>query len=62
MSKPFWASKTVIVNLVALLASVLGELGVASIGVDAQGYIVGIVMSIANIALRVVTKDKVSLT
>ena len=60
-AKPFWMSKTVVVNLVALVASALSAAGVADLGVEAQGSLVGIIMAVANIALRFTTKSAVSM-
>lgn len=58
--KAWWASKTIIVNAVALIASVLAAAGIADLGAEAQGSIVGIIMSVVNIALRFTTKQPVA--
>ncbi len=62
-SKPFWASKTLWVNVFALVASVTGAFGL-DIGLtpEAQTSIVGGVMAIVNIILRLVTKAGVTAT
>lgn len=61
-SKVWWASKTIVVNLVALLASVLAAAGVADLGVEAQGSIVGIVLTVVNIWLRFKTSAPVTVS
>ena len=62
-SKPFWASKTLWVNAVALVASISGAFGL-DIGLtpEAQSSIVGGVMAVVNIILRLVTKAGVTAT
>ncbi len=59
-SKPFWASKTLWVNLVAVAAAVFGAFGL-DIGLDPETQIalVGGVMAVVNIVLRLVTKTTV---
>lgn len=57
MTKSWLASKTIWVNVIALIAAVLGAAGVAEISVEQQGTIVAVVMSIVNIVLRVATKE-----
>jgi len=59
-TKPFWASKTLWVNAIALVAAISGAFGM-DLGLDpeTQAAIVGAVMSIANIVLRFVTKSAV---
>lgn len=61
-SKPFWASKTLWVNAVALIAAVTGAFGL-DLGLDpeTQTTIVAAVMAIVNVVLRIVTKGPVSL-
>lgn len=60
-TKPFWASKTLWVNVVAFVAAVSGAFGL-DLGLDAetQTALVGGVMAIANIVLRLATKTSVS--
>lgn len=53
-SKPFWASKTLIVNIVAVIAAVASSFGLG-IGAEIQAELVGITLGVANIALRFVT-------
>lgn len=62
-SKPFWASKTLWVNVLALAASVTGTFGL-DIGLtpEAQTSVVGGVMAVVNIILRLVTKAGVGAT
>lgn len=56
-AKPFWASKTLWVNFIALIAAVTGAFGI-DLGLDpeAQAAVVGAVMGVVNIALRIVTR------
>ncbi len=56
-SKPFWASKTLWVNAVAIVATLLGAFGL-NVGLDpeTQASIVVGVMAVVNIVLRLVTK------
>lgn len=65
VKKP-WQSKTVILNAIMALASVVAIFLPAASGVPAwiQGHaeIVGGVWGVLNIALRFITKDKISLT
>lgn len=58
--KPFWTSKTMWVNAVALVASMTGAFGL-DLGLDGatQASIVGGVMSVVNMVLRVMTKTPV---
>lgn len=59
-SKPFWTSKTLWVNVVALVASVTGAFGIdVGLTPEAQASIVGGIMAVANIVLRLVTKQPV---
>lgn len=62
-TKPFWASKTLWINAVSLVASVTGAFGL-DIGLtpEAQTSIVGGVMAVVNIILRLVTKAGVRAT
>jgi hypothetical protein len=59
--KPFWSSKTLWINLIALVAAISTAFGV-DLGLDpeAQIAIVGTVMSVINIVLRFVTKAPIS--
>jgi len=59
-TKPFWASKTLWVNAIALVAAISGAFGI-DLGLDpeTQTAIVGAVMSVVNIVLRFVTKSAV---
>ena len=59
-TKPFWASKTMWVNALAVLASVLGAMNVDALTPEVQAQVVGVVMGIVNIVLRFVTKSGVS--
>lgn len=62
MTKPIWASKTMITNGVALAASLLAATGKIDIPPDLQAEFVVAIFAIVNIVLRFVTKDPVSLT
>ena len=57
--KPFWASKTIWVNGVSVLAAILGAAGIASIGVEVQAEAVAVVMGVINIVLRFMTDKPV---
>lgn len=60
-SKPFWASKTLWINFIALIASVTGAFGLdLGLTPEAQASIVGGVMSVVNILLRLTTSSPVS--
>ncbi len=58
--KPFYASKTLWVNLIAVVAAVTGAFGV-DLGLDpeSQTAIVGAVMAVVNIVLRFTTKTSI---
>lgn len=60
-TKPFWASKTLWVNAIAMVAAVSGAFGV-DLGLDpeTQTAIVGGVMAVVNIVLRLTTDKAVS--
>ena len=58
-TKPFWASKTIWVNIIAVGAVLAGSAGL-EITADLQASIVATVMGIANIILRFVTKAPIS--
>ena len=61
ISKPFWASKTLWVNLIALAAAVSTACGVdLGLNPETQVVVVGTVMSVVNIILRLVTTAPVS--
>ncbi len=62
-TKPFWASKTLWVNFVALIASVTGAFGI-DLGLDAaaQTSLVTGIMAAVNIVLRFVTDSGVSVS
>lgn len=55
-SKPFWASKTLWVNLVAVIAALSGVFG-GDFGLDdeTQTAVVGAIMGVVNIVLRFMT-------
>ena len=56
MQKSFWQSKTVWVNLVALVAMAFSFFGIdAGLTADVQAEIVAAVMAVVNIVLRFVT-------
>ncbi|MEK9751596.1 MAG: hypothetical protein VW338_00070 [Rhodospirillaceae bacterium] len=60
-TKPWYASKTLWINLVAGIAAVGGAFGV-DLGLDteSQTALVGGVMAVVNIVLRLITKTGVS--
>ncbi len=62
-SKVWYASKTLWVNMIALVATVSAALGV-DLGLDAatQSSIAMGVMAVVNIVLRLVTKTAVTVT
>ena len=61
MSKPFWASKTLWVNLLALVAALLGIFEI-DVGLTpaVQTAMVTSIMAVANMILRAVTKSAVT--
>lgn len=59
-TKPFWASKTLWVNIIGLIASVLTAFGVTDLDAELQASIVGIAMTVINIVLRFATTTAVS--
>lgn len=61
--KSFLQSKTLWVNVLALIAAVSGAFGI-DVGLDpeAQTAIVGGVMAVVNVILRLTTKTGVSVT
>lgn len=62
-SKKPWASKTLIVNVVAFIGAISGVFG-WDLGLDAetQTALVGGIMAVVNIVLRLVTKQPVTLS
>ena len=59
-SKPFWASKTLWVNFVAMVAAITGALGIdLGLDPDTQLALVGGVMAVINIVLRFLTTKPV---
>jgi hypothetical protein len=58
-SKVWYASKTIWVNVVALVASLLAVMGV-DLTPDQQGALVTSILAIANIVLRFVTTTAVT--
>ncbi|MDT8328138.1 MAG: hypothetical protein RQ750_12260 [Roseovarius sp.] len=60
-TKPFWASKTIWVNLIAGAAAVTTAFGL-NLGLDGetQTALVGGIMAVANIVLRVITSTKLT--
>ena len=62
-TKPFWASRTLWVNFVAIVAAVLGTFGLGDVlDPEFQATVVAAVMGIVNIILRFVTTKPVTLT
>lgn len=61
-SKPWWASKTLWANLIALAAAVGGTFGLGIIDEETSAALVGGVMAVVNIVLRIVTKGPVTPT
>lgn len=60
--KPFWTSKTMWINAIALLASVAGPLGLGfDLDAETQASLVGGIMAVVNIILRATTNAGVSL-
>lgn len=59
-SKTWYTSRTIWVNLVALVASMLMVFGV-ELTPDQQGALVTTILAIANIVLRFVTSSSVTL-
>lgn len=60
-SKPFWASRTLWVNFLAILGTIGASVGLNLPG-DLQAEIVVAAMALANIVLRFVTTQAVSAT
>ena len=61
MEKPFYASKTLWVNAVMLVATISSAFGL-DLGLDpeTQVAIVGAIMGVVNIGLRLITKASIS--
>lgn len=59
MAKSWWKSKTIIVNVVALIASILTASGIADLSSEVQNYIVMGIMAVANIGLRATTSEPI---
>ena len=61
MEKRWWASKTMWVNVVAVLAAVTGAFSM-DLGLDPETQIalVGGIMAVINMVLRYVTTDSIS--
>ncbi len=59
-TKPFWASKTIWVNIIAVAAALFGAFGL-DVGLDPemQVALVGGIMAGVNIALRFMTKTSI---
>lgn len=61
-SKVWWLSKTIVFNLVALIAAILQGSGVIDIGVGTQETIALGVINVANIILRFRTTAPVTVS
>ena len=61
MEKPFYASKTLWVNAVMLVATISSAFGL-DLGLDpeTQVAIVGAIMGVVNIGLRLITKGAIT--
>jgi len=60
-SKPAWTSKTMWVNLIALIASVAAAFGLdLGLSTEVQASLVGGIMAVVNIVLRFMTNQGVS--
>ena len=59
-SKPFWASKTLWVNFLAIVAAIAGGFGL-DLGLDPETQLAaaGAIMGVVNIVLRFMTKTPV---
>ena len=63
MTKSIWASKTFWVNIIALLATLSTAFGFdLGLTPETQIAVVGVVMSVANIILRLISESKVTVT
>lgn len=58
-AKPWWASKTLWANGIAVLAAGLTVTGVADLTPEVQAEIVAVIIGGVNIALRFMTKDPI---
>lgn len=61
VAKPFYASKTLWINILAGGAAVLGAFGVDFLDVETQGTIVAVIMGIVNVVLRFTTTAPVAI-
>ena len=62
-AKPFWASRTLYVNLLMVLGALLESFGVTSVlNPEMQQEAIGVIMGVVNIILRFVTTQPVTLT
>jgi uncharacterized membrane-anchored protein len=59
-AKPWWASKTLWANGIAVIAAGLTITGVADLTPEMQAEIVAVIIGGVNIALRFVTKDAIT--
>lgn len=62
-SKPWYQSKTLWTNIIALVAAITGAFGL-DLGLDAETQVslVGGIMAVVNIVLRVVTTQPVTVS
>ena len=62
-TKPFWASKTLWINTIALVAAITGAFGI-DLGLDAetQTAVIAGIMAAVNIVLRFVTDSGVGVS
>ena len=61
-SKPWYASKTIWINVIAFIATMATVFGVDlpfELGTEAQAEIVAAIMAVVNIALRFVTASPI---
>ena len=60
-NKPFWASKTLWVNAIAIIAAIAGAASV-DLGLDPETQIaaVGIIMGVVNMILRFMTSTSIT--
>lgn len=55
--KKWWASKTIWVNIIAFITSILAALNIVDIDAEMQASLVGGIMAVTNIILRLTTKS-----
>ena len=60
-TKPFWASKTIIANVVSALVAVGASMGIPALE-GLQGEFTVLVMALVNIVLRVMTSKGVAVS